>query len=145
MTVDCVGPTFLGRDLQSDLNRHPCSVSSLARSLDSIHLNGIMASPSFMKNEAAHRDVAGLDARNAGLEEKAAASSVTSEEESLASFSGSHAATDNNEPLLSPNEERFVMYPVRCGSAKMPSLYVLFSFSCQKRVEIDICHFLGEI
>lgn len=114
MTVECYSPGFLGHDLHTAVQHYPCTIPSLARSLDSVHLNGMATRPVSLKADiAAHRDVADLDLRRADSSEEAANCPDTKVNGSLASSSSVSEDAGELEPLLSPNEERFVMYPVR--------------------------------
>ncbi|CAL8470167.1 g9709 [Coccomyxa elongata] len=62
---------------------------------------------------AAYRDVADLDLRRADSSEEAANCPDTKVNDLSASISSMSEDAGEHEPLLAPNEERFVMYPVR--------------------------------
>ncbi|KAK9918696.1 hypothetical protein WJX75_006075 [Coccomyxa subellipsoidea] len=70
-------------------------------------------SSSLKRTTAPQRDVAELDLRRAGGGEEAVSQSVYEEQVGLSSSPCLSRDADGHEPLLSPNEERFVMYPVR--------------------------------
>ena len=114
MTVDFYAPTFLGHDLHSDAHRYPCNIPSLARSLDSVSLNGFMASTAPLKLDVnAQRDVAEQESSSADGSEAAVRYPGPDIEVMSHSSSGGSKDEQTHEPLLSPNEERFVMYPIR--------------------------------
>ncbi len=115
MTVDFCGPNFLGRDLHSDVHHYPCSIPSLARSLDSVHLNGFVPrSPPLKLDVATPRDVAEHDSRSADVGEAEDGRPSGADIDVMSpSSSNSSRNEESDEPLLSPNGERFVMYPVR--------------------------------
>ena len=126
MTVECYSPTFLGHDLHTAVQHYPCTVPSLSRSLDAVHLNGMATRPVSLKAHiAAHRDVADLDSSRASSSEEAANCPGPQANDSSASSQSMSEDAGEHEPLLSPNEERFVMYPVRYGASVCVPLVVL--------------------
>jgi hypothetical protein len=114
MTVDCCASTFLGPDLALDDSDYAGFAPSLGQSEHQMHLNGMSEPSSSLKRTTApQRDVAELDLRRAGGGEEAVSQSVYEEQVGLSSSPCLSRDADGHEPLLSPNEERFVMYPVR--------------------------------
>ena len=130
MTVDFYTPTFLGHDLHSDVHRNRCTIPSLARSLDTVCLNGLMSSSAPLKLDVgAQGDVA--DSSSADGSEQAERHPSAEMEAMSSSSSGVSNDEHTDEPLLSPNEERFVMYPIRWGPCKMiPCVTHLALSSC---------------
>ncbi len=114
MTVDCCTPSYLDRDQHSGVADYACSAPSSNVLHHKAHMNGTsLPSSSLKRSVAAQTDVAELDSSRQGGGKEAVEQCNGQREEQVALSSGVSRDADADEPLLSPNEERFVMYPVR--------------------------------